>query len=71
MVIDGLSIEEAVRLACQRHNELNSDELKFMQRLAGKTELSKTAAVRLTGIMRRLRQADLVAEYQRSSWPGI
>ncbi|HEY2620817.1 MAG TPA: hypothetical protein VGI78_26005 [Acetobacteraceae bacterium] len=60
--IDGMRVAEAVAECCRRHNELSSDEVKFLQRMTGRDAVKKGGgAVRLTGIVRRLRQLDLVA----------
>jgi len=66
--IDGLSVEQAVALCVRRHNELKGDELAFVKRIADRREKGtrqRAGLVRLTGIVRRLRQEDLIASVQR------
>lgn len=63
---DGLTRAEAIALCVRRHNELDASALKFVQKLDVKEKRpNQRETLRLSSIVRRLRQGDLVAAATR------
>jgi hypothetical protein len=62
---DGLSKAEAIRLCVRRHAELSASQLTFLNVVGARDKpLTKEQALRLTAIMERFRQDDLISHLQ-------
>jgi hypothetical protein len=62
---DGLSKEQAIRLCVRRHAELSASQLKFLNEIGARDKpLTKEQVLRLTAIMERFRQDDLISHLQ-------
>jgi hypothetical protein len=59
---DTLSLEDAIAFCCRRHESLRDGEVKFISGLhpSRKRPMSASEDARLLGILRRLRQSNLL-----------
>lgn len=66
---DGLSLTQAIKLCTKRHEDLTSSDLKFLGKVGAAEVLKPAERLRLSGIVAKLRQGDLIAEIRRTSEP--
>jgi hypothetical protein len=59
---DGLSLTQAIKLCTWRHEDLTSSDIKFIGKVGAAETLKPAEALRLSAIVRKLRQGDLIAE---------
>ena len=60
---DGLTLTQAIKLCTKRHEDLTSSDIKFIGKMGvAEGAIKHAEALRLSAIVRKLRQGDLIAE---------
>jgi hypothetical protein len=64
---DGLTLTQAIRLCTKRHEDLTSSDIKFIGKVGVAEALKPAEALRLSALVRKLRQGDLITEINTGS----
>jgi dihydrodipicolinate synthase/N-acetylneuraminate lyase len=64
---DGLTLTQAIRLCTKRHEDLTSSDIKFIGKVGVAEALKPAEALRLSALVRKLRQGDLIAQINTGS----